>query len=539
MKALIVDDEKHVRDTIRTLVDWEKYGITQTFEAADGEQAITLIKQEQPVLIFMDMMMPVKSGLELLEWTTIHMPYTKTIVISGHDDFQLVRHTLKHGGTDYLLKPIDDEQLDEAVQHALDSWYAEEQKRRKSTLQNIEANQLKPTYLDKIFSNLIIDPSSISVFRETLKHEFELEESGFYCCAIILSFDSMDQNILTHKFASNQELLFFGLKNICNEFVRQSNAGYTFHNWSSDKEIIIVLWDKFETIELLLNNINEGFHRTLGVQCHFGVGSPQPFSQGLGLSYREAKLAVKQRNLLDTRQRIHHGIRPHTNGSHVSLSDHSDQIKLAIQSSNAEQIKNTAEHAVAPLRALTEVTLEQLEKWWNEYMLLHSQWEQELMKQSQADPSLFKSVHPFYIPIDEAGMICFDFWQNELTREMLSLAGQFSSQQHKENNLVHEIKKFIQNNYNRDITLQDISNQLYVGREYISRRFKQETGENISEYIGRIRNEKAKLLLLNPNLKIAQIAEMIGYQDERYFRIVFKKLTNLTPKEFRKMNSTI
>ncbi|MNW09067.1 HTH-type transcriptional activator Btr [compost metagenome] len=77
-----------------------------------------------------------------------------------------------------------------------------------------------------------------------------------------------------------------------------------------------------------------------------------------------------------------------------------------------------------------------------------------------------------------------------------------------------------------------------MSREYISRKFKQEFKENLSDYLGRIRIEKARLLLLNPNCKISQIAEQVGYQDEKYFSKVFKKWTGQTPGDYRK-NPTV
>ncbi|MEK1830957.1 helix-turn-helix transcriptional regulator [Priestia megaterium] len=71
--------------------------------------------------------------------------------------------------------------------------------------------------------------------------------------------------------------------------------------------------------------------------------------------------------------------------------------------------------------------------------------------------------------------------------------------------------------------LQEISERFYLSREYISRKFKQEFQENISDYMVKVRMNKAKSLLLNEELKIYEIANMIGYHDDKYFRKVFKK----------------
>jgi two-component system response regulator YesN len=94
MKALLVDDEKHVRDAVRLLVDWKRYGVEMILEAPNGQAAIELINLEKPEIIVTDMMMPQMNGVELLEWIHTHTPTSKTIVISGHDDFSLLRHTV-------------------------------------------------------------------------------------------------------------------------------------------------------------------------------------------------------------------------------------------------------------------------------------------------------------------------------------------------------------------------------------------------------------------------------------------------------------
>lgn len=91
----------------------------------------------------------------------------------------------------------------------------------------------------------------------------------------------------------------------------------------------------------------------------------------------------------------------------------------------------------------------------------------------------------------------------------------------------------MQSHFDRDVKLREISDHFYISREYISRKFKQELNVNISDYLVRIRMNKAKSLLKNSDLKIYEIANMIGYQDDKYFRKVFKKVEGITPNEYR------
>jgi two-component system response regulator YesN len=96
-----------------------------------------------------------------------------------------------------------------------------------------------------------------------------------------------------------------------------------------------------------------------------------------------------------------------------------------------------------------------------------------------------------------------------------------------------KIEEYLKQNYQQDINLQEIADRFFLSREYISRKFKQEFHETITDYLAKIRIEKAKELLENPHFKIYEIAYHVGYHNEKYFSKVFKKLIGLTPNEYR------
>lgn len=98
MKALIVDDEARVRKAVRLLVDWDAHQIGEIMEAGSGNEAIELIREHKPGLVIMDMMMESGSGIELMTWVNEFAGSTKFIVVSGHNDFDFVRETVRHGG---------------------------------------------------------------------------------------------------------------------------------------------------------------------------------------------------------------------------------------------------------------------------------------------------------------------------------------------------------------------------------------------------------------------------------------------------------
>ena len=148
MKVLIVDDEQDVRDSIRLLVNWAEFGITRILEASDGAAAMELIRSEKPEIIFTDMKMPNVDGIGLLQWIETEAPESKRIAVSGYDDSLYIRKTMKHGGLDYLLKPIQRGELLEALRNAVSSWRQAEENRRLTIQKNVEINQTKPVYWD-------------------------------------------------------------------------------------------------------------------------------------------------------------------------------------------------------------------------------------------------------------------------------------------------------------------------------------------------------------------------------------------------------
>ncbi len=99
--------------------------------------------------------------------------------------------------------------------------------------------------------------------------------------------------------------------------------------------------------------------------------------------------------------------------------------------------------------------------------------------------------------------------------------------------VINRIKQYIQSNINKQFTLEEISDKFYLNPAYVSYIFKKETGINLFSYIAEQRIFKAKHLLRNTNMKIADIALEIGYRDQRYFCQVFKQKCGITASEYR------
>ncbi|CAM4491889.1 response regulator transcription factor [Paenibacillus tarimensis] len=116
-RALLVEDEPKMREGMKRIVSWEGYGFLLCGEAENGREGLQLIEKEKPDLVVTDVRMPVLSGLELMMEVSGRID-CQFIVISGYSEFDYVKGALKFGAVDYLLKPLDEEQLADALQRA-------------------------------------------------------------------------------------------------------------------------------------------------------------------------------------------------------------------------------------------------------------------------------------------------------------------------------------------------------------------------------------------------------------------------------------
>ncbi|WP_261300588.1 response regulator transcription factor [Paenibacillus andongensis] len=119
MKAVIIDDEYWTRSSIRQLAEWERFGIGQVEEAEDGLSALQIIHSFQPDIVFTDMKMRGMDGVELLKKLSDDYPFIRKIVISGYDDFSYTKQAIQSKVDEYILKPINPEELNRALEKAV------------------------------------------------------------------------------------------------------------------------------------------------------------------------------------------------------------------------------------------------------------------------------------------------------------------------------------------------------------------------------------------------------------------------------------
>ncbi|PQP83635.1 DNA-binding response regulator [Paenibacillus sp. PCH8] len=535
MKALIVDDEKHVRDAIRLLGRWEYLGIDTLLEAADGDEAVASITAHQPQIILSDMRMPGKDGMALLEWISVHTPHSKVLVISGYDDFELVRHAIRHGGMDYLLKPVEADELNASLAKAVTAWSEEDNIRMQSTRQSIVVNRMRPHYQDRLLTELAVGRGNSSSQMERLRDELDLPGDIHMCSVAVTSLSHLDADCLA-KYRSQPDLLVFSVLNICTEMLSTPDEGVMFRQLDQTDEVVLLHWGSSSSLRSILDRVNDALEQTIQRRLHFGIATCESYPGGISGAYLEASSRLWRRNALQTKQRIHVSVESSNGNKSKRLTAHEEPLRMAAMSCRASRVSTAVAEWLDPITDVEVISAEQIQHWVEEMEWMLGRW----LNDAAGSPSKEEEVTeeqsiPFAeLPFDHEGLLSFPLLRSLLEHRLLAAGKVLTAHHHADPDPMSEIARYMDTHYQEDLSLQQIAARFYLSREYISRKFKQQFGLNWSEYLGRLRINSAKVLLQNPTLRIVKISEMVGYQDEKYFSKVFKKMEGITPAEYRK-----
>lgn len=537
MKVLIIDDEPPVRESIKLLIQWDKYGVVQVREACNGEEALEMIERDKPQIVFTDIRMPVMDGIEVLKRLRERGERLKVIIISGYNDFEYVRSALKYGSFDYILKPIDEEELLSVFEKALESWHSEEQSRAASQQISMRANEFKPILADNMFSRLLQDPDQYRAVARTLQDEYNIGQQSGNCRVAVISLAVLDGGI-RRKFESALDLLVFSITNICNELLQPHHAGIAFHHVNERQEIVVLLFQRAGDLQEAVQRIQRALQSVFRSRFYIGVGRSFPFPQGLPKSYGEARTVLKQRNLLDPHVWEHYYEDRKPGGLCCPLTAYEDRLFLAMKRNDRDAIHGLLSEWGCEVSELSCIRISDLELWWQEFVLLVSRWNTDASALPAGDESAAVSSETgltFELPLNESGELSIEL----LVRRMSGLLSDFASAADlpSTGRTIHEIEQYLRAFYYEDINLQMLSERFYLSPSHISRTFKQQFGANLSDYVSRLRIEKAKVLLADPAIKISSIASSIGYQDEKYFSKAFKRFVGMSPKQFRNMHT--
>ncbi len=128
-------------------------------------------------------------------------------------------------------------------------------------------------------------------------------------------------------------------------------------------------------------------------------------------------------------------------------------------------------------------------------------------------------------------------WLSALLHRFIDYSFDFSHIKHSD--VVFKVAEYVKNRFAEKLSLDEIAEHVSLSKSYLSRIFKEETGESLSSYINKVRIDKAKLMLLDNGCPLVDVASLCGFEDQSYFTKVFKRLVGVSPKRYRESRGNI
>lgn len=534
IKVLIADDEKWVRVTIKNALPLEKLDLMLIGEASSGLEALKLSLELKPDILITDIRMPGLNGLELIEETKNQLPYLKTIILSGYDDFEYAKKGIQLGAFDYLLKPVNRENLMNVLSKVKDVLAEENKKIEMEKALKIQYEALMLHARDKFLNEIIKDDS---YHTDEIKRQFASFNIALKLYKFGVITTSIDEYVTKIKtlYRYDKQIVLSKYKKIMDKIVKRYFKGIAFFNINVENEVILI-YNQDSKIDLqYIQNVllisNKITKRRLNIVFSAGVSSQDFRVNKLSQLYSEASTALKYK-MIYGKGSINfytHIYNIKTKDFHIS-KDILNEIVFNMELLNEYNVSTIINNTFELVSNCRETSPEIIKSaFWELIIDTYS----NLCCKTLTINSLYEfkcsSVYEEFKRLDTLEDI------NEYIKKLFSsiLNNHLKKGQTQSQNTIDIAKKYIDTHYFMDITLVLISGYVFLNPTYFSELFKKETGQNFSEYVTNLRLEKAKELLKDTGLKIYEVCESVGYSNTKYFCKLFKRFTGKTPSEYK------
>jgi two-component system response regulator YesN len=512
-KAIVVDDEEMIRKGICNVISWEKLKIDNVKMASSGIEALKIMKEETFDIMITDICMTEMSGLSLVEKINLLNPKLKVIVLTGYDNFEYAKKCCRMKVEDYLLKPVDEIELENTIGRLIENLEDEKTMSHKQKINSRIQGITEQLKLEQIMQNLLYERIKANNINTVLdEYSYDKDEM----LQIALLYPVIDDNL---AWKQHFELLNLSIKNTCIELFDSRREGITFEDKNKNLVIAIFVSKELEEVTQRIHRLITYLKNEYDINQKVILGSVVCGFNKINISYNDAYVLLNNRSSYDGIITEEH--------SELHLSLFNERVQ-GLRKSMIDNIDNLYK-VMEIYEAFTEII---------EFYNLST----SLVKKTCFD--IGGGVYFAYMM--ENGEVSAD---NKLNALLISLQNcnrddavkitrdfivqMLQTDLGESHEIIRKAKLYIKEHLNEDISVYSIAEMLYLTPTYFSKLFKHNTGEGCNNYIIRKRMQKAKSLLETTSMKTGKIATLVGYKDTNYFSLAFKKQTGMSPTEFR------
>ena len=502
-KLIIVEDDIHTIAGIKKLISQTDFNIELVAVAHNGREGIEIIKKYNPDIIFSDIHMPFMNGFEMLESIKDFNTAPQIIMLTGFDDFTHAKLAIDANVLSYIVKPASPDEVADALKKATEA--CDKQRALQAKADHIEKNI--SVLQQQIVENLFFHSSHSEEEIDYFEQEYSIFLKNMkYCCI------SLDTNSQTEKLDEIIIRLNEKYNTYCSGLLRNhANILITFDSCIPDY-----------TVYTEITELCREFSDTVFI----AVGNIVKTLPEIPDSFKNSNEIIKYTFCYGF-----HGI--------ISYNDFVCDMQNFI----------TKPPSINKQALLNAISLSNIQMLYDVFYDLKAQFAALMVYDPKYMKSLFFDICNMIISsgtysknTEESNDLWSDI-ENCLSPEDVFLycenllldykKANTSKNCHAEQEIVKQMIKFIEDNYDKNVTLTSIAHQLYCSRNYLSIIFQKHVGIEFRLYLQNYRMEKAASLLRSSNYKLFEIASMVGYKDLKTFRQTFVKHYGVLPSEYQ------
>ena len=525
-RIMLADDEGIVLDSLKMIINRNFDKECQIETAKTGRDVIELAERFCPDIAFMDIQMPGINGIEAIREIKKSNPLAEFIILSAYDKFDYAKEAINLGVLEYVNKPFSTKSIMEVLTKALKTVEA----KRKKRSDELKIKEKMETVTPIIENGFIYAMMFQEFFIEDVENYQQLLgiQTDYGCMLALVVGDDQQGSYMTNAVGAGvrtqmnyrkvRELLKETFSCVIGSVI--SNKIPVFLPMNKQK------MDYEERIEMIdiCRALTRKLRKVTDITFRIGIGSIQKLKKTMD-SYEEALKALAN-----------------STGSVAHVDD------LPIQCCyDAEYPVELERELFESLKSGKSAECERAAERYFDWMLENYDEKNTSVRLKTLEFVLYAehiaymeggmvyhfSEREHYLPlvINAENNSDLKLWFMERFKE--SCRNMVTKKGERENELVARAQTYIQENYHKDLSLDEVSRQMDLSPYYFSKLFKEETGSNFVEYITNLMICKAKELLASDKSSMKEICAAIGYSDPNYFSRIFKKNTGVTPTEYR------
>lgn len=524
-QLLIVDDNNRELNGISKILDWEKYDIEVAGLCKNGKQALEFIENNNVDIVLADAEMPIMNGMELLIKLREKNNTIKYIFMSCYDEFEFVKGALDYGATGYILKPINVKELENVIEKVLKIYKKDLEYKTNKLLFDRMIERNCDMLSENLFRNMFFDANFDDVVGVIEAEKLSIPTTYDYVRISLVEIHSKEKQYGTMVYvaALKEELLNHQDDDIYIQTIMVS------HN----KIAIVFIYNKNKRDKIIdtCMDIKEFGRCKLDAVMSIAISNEECGRnlKNIHLLYNQVEKAIKTSFITDDDGIIMcDEIESEVSSSEVfpDILKLQADVNYIISSGNPQEVRNILKKYLSGnvsrnyvklfsflLLNVTEIVLTDINIKSEDVIGVHKAWSKLASIESIFD------LHQ---------------WFENIYRSIFETINESKSSNSKK--IVESVKRIIENEYAKHITMKYISQKINFSSAYINRLFKQETGKAVLDYLTDYRLNMAKKLLKDGVGKIYVVANMVGYTNLSHFRTLFVQRFGITPLEYMNMH---